>query len=716
MKVIKLHKKPKTEDKYIYPFLAFYCKSKKTDVRYKAILEQSEHKTPDYHVTTIDSLVEVKEVHDTKDRSRSAQWGKIVNNLRKQIRNNKKLKKINGLYSIATPSVFKFPTDKKKIKDASDKILQAIIDNKTDISLHNVTFKLEKVNNKDNGVYFSAMGLGGSFDPARTIDENIKDKLATANKQLDFKLDKQKFKKKIVLLINHYHLLHWDWDLYKAVSYSYKQLLTYKNIDEIWFQSPNKDGTFSHKLLYTKQFLSGYHNQKLKVDKENSFLLSNWFSALEKLGDEYKKKLFIALKSFLNTKKPCDWFEESVGAREEMVRLGIWLIENKRFDDVVWLIKKFINDPNPEEPEDYSGDPKFNYHQQIADGEDPHIITTVLGHLAWVVQKLATQRKEENKKYTLKAFSYTKQLLEHRNLYVELQAIIPLVEITRRRQWIEGYGRRESGKRVGEYKEFHETVFNLVRLIQQSPSYVALAKWLTHVFAYYKDLSTEEAKQVLDALKVTSESAGLFIYFGIFRQRHYRDQPIEFDGERLENRLKRIIKNKAKKCTNLRGSIIWHFWKLLDENPEEFNTIKPYIDLFLEQPYQRAIYDNLLRIIEDWIEREPDVCINWFCLMLNKISEFVNSREKGREFWLTTKTGKILNVIAQEQPEELRGIVEKLVKLWKLGAFIGSPKEIFEAYGQISNVRLKMITKKKFQFWYKSMKKLNPKLEKVDWK
>lgn len=198
----------------------------------------------------------------------------------------------------------------------------------------------------------------------------------------------------------------------------------------------------------------------------------------------------------------------------------------KRFGDVIWIIDKFIDDPDPQEPEKYSGDPKFNYHQQIAGGEDPHIITTVLGHLAWVVQKLAV-----NKSYITQALDYTKKLLSHKNLYVKLQAIIPLIEISARRQWLDGWGKRP---REGQYKEFHKIVFDLINLVRENSNYKAIAKWLCHVFAYYKDLSTKEAEQVLDALKITDEAAGLFVYFGIFRQRHYKDQDIEYNGHRLE--------------------------------------------------------------------------------------------------------------------------------------------------------------------------------------
>jgi len=249
-----------------------------------------------------------------------------------------------------------------------------------------------------------------------------------------------------------------------------------------------------------------------------------------------------------------------------IIRLGEHLAAKNRFNDVIWIIDKFIDDPDPEEPEQYSGEPDFNYHQKIANGEDPFVITTVLGHLAWLVQKLAIQ-----KEYIGKALNYTEKLLSHKNLYVKFQAIIPLVEIAARRQWLDGWGKRP---RESEYKKFHSMIFDLVELVSQNPNYKAIANKLVLVFSYYKDLSTEEADEVLNTLKITNESAGLFVYFGIFRQRHYKDQHIEFDGKKFENKLWEIIKSNTEDNIELKERISCHFWQISKENKDEFEKNK----------------------------------------------------------------------------------------------------------------------------------------------
>src|SRR5258708_816255 len=105
-----------------------------------------------------------------------------------------------------------------------------------------------------------------------------------------------------------------------------------------------------------------------------------------------------------------------------------------------------------------------NYAQRIESNEDINTITTVLGHLAWVIQKLALR-----KNYITKAFEFTQKLLKHPNLYVKLQALTPLVEIAARRQWIQEY---DSEHKTSYYKEFRETVF---KFLEEYSQYKAIA-------------------------------------------------------------------------------------------------------------------------------------------------------------------------------------------------------------------------------------------------
>ena len=103
--------------------------------------------------------------------------------------------------------------------------------------------------------------------------------------------------------------------------------------------------------------------------------------------------------------------------------------------------------------------------------------------------------------------------------------------------------------------------------------------------------------------------------------------------------------------------------------------------------------------------------------MLNKISEFLKYREQLQSqggLWLMN-TEEIIEAIASHTPDKLLEVTKILVNLWGQGVFIGSPKRLFESFKFVSNENEKVEIKRQFKEWYNSMKKLNPKLEKVEW-
>jgi len=196
-------------------------------------------------------------------------------------------------------------------------------------------------------------------------------------------------------------------------------------------------------------------------------------------------------------------------------------------------------------------------------------------------------------------------------------------------------------------------------------------------------LTTEEVKQILDALKTTEESVILFVYFGIFRQRYFNDQGIAFNGDEIRKKLSDIIVKKREENRELQARIVRVFWKILKENLNDFDTLKPYIDLFLKQPYQKNIYHNIEFIMNDVIEQRPDVCIQWFELLLDQIYSFIASKKQTRDLWLVS-TYKVMMAVARHRPDELEPLTEKLVYLSKKGVHIRSPKKLFETFKLVS--------------------------------
>jgi len=633
-------------------------------------------------------------------RVRSMQWSNLVGAFSEELkRYSSRYRKFNwsGIWNVETPENFGATRNKSRIiarKNVS-RLISAIEKKKSSIEIDGFVLKLKKVIEQQRGtLFFSTSPKAGFVDPASDVSPKLKEKLPEKNEQLTIE------KAKRVLVIVNKYVFGKTSEIVSALS-KIDDVWRYENFDEIYFEE--SPGRFI--LILSSELRKAWTSRKFLVN--NSFIgpFQLWIFRLR--NNNPKKTFFIVRKILTEQPKSADKLFPDNFAREEIVQIGNWLIEQERFEDAIWLINEFIDDPDPEDPEHYRGIPSLNYHEQIVKGEDPGIITTVSGHLAWVIQKLTFYQK-----HITRALSYTEQLLSRKNLYVKSQAIIPLIEIAKRRQWLDGYGKRPY---QGAYEEFHKLVFDLLKLVKDHQNYNAIAKLLSYIFWYYRDLSTEEAIQVLDSLKISDQSAESFVYFGIFRQRHYKDQPIEFDGEKLDEKLKKIIRNKNHQ--RLVARISWNFWRILDKDRNEFDTIKPYIDLIIEQPYQKGIYVYIEQIITDWMKDRPEVCIRWYKSMLSRISEFVDQKNQLQALgglWLMS-TEKTVQAIANHSSNELLEVMEKLVSFWEKGVFIGSPKRLFETFRLVSDKNQRVKIKRKFQKWYDLMKSLNPKLEKVNW-
>ncbi len=685
MNIQKLYQIEKDEDRFIGPFIEFYLPPRYPELSHVEVESPDKDNTqslPDYYLVQPAILVEVKGIHDRAELETITGWERKINALKKEL-NSRDTSLIPGSFLVDTNRDFRVPRSPKRIKGVIDQLLDAIKNDQSSLTLEETgTFLIKKINDQDHHVAFGFRSNFTFFDPADTVHQNTKSLIKKADKQLGL-FEGGKVSIKILLLVNWYVFSDKFGAIFKALCRSYEELMISQNIDEIWLQSGQSDGTFEHDIVYTRDLLMSFDRGEISTDRTTAHLLGKWFFALTLKGDEYKGKAFAALNRLLEVEEPHHLFEDSLD-REQMVELGSWLIEQERFADAIWLIDRFIDDPDPPDPEDYSGDPKLNHHQRIANGEtSQQTITSVLGHLACVVQQLAV-----NDEYLLDALRYADRLLGHKNFYVKLEAILPLIEIAARRQLLDGYGIRPY---QGSYKRFHDIAFDLVTLVENNPELIAIAEYLSLVFLSYTDLSTVEAELVLDSLKVTHESADLFVCFGIYRERCYQDQSIEFDQEKLDKKLRDMIKNNDEDYLRLRAGILYCFERILAEDPSEFDALQPYIDLFARQPLDSNLYRTLRRIIEKWIEGRPDVCIRWYKSMLSDFSKFSVSGKPSyscRGLWIGGMKS-IVEVIAHTFPNELKEVIERIVRLYERGVFNGRLDTLIDSLDVLQDEELR---------------------------
>lgn len=679
-------------------------------------------KGADYFVPNAGLLVEATQLIDNQDLAKHARWSISVNTLSKLIKDTERFTDIQGLYAISTPEGFGLKASQlksksildSKIKPAAEKIIQAIIDKKPDVTIFGTKLKIEKVGTKDDGVYFSSIGKVKWINVAGIFHDNLKAKFKKANKQLDFNnIEKAPVKKKALLITNKYRLLTFDWDLFEGLSYSYEELVNeYKNIDEIWFQVEDGKGKFHHKLMYKRSLFLQFRDMNFTdMEDEDYKVFAKWFSALEKLDEEKKGSLIDALKILLANKSPHEIFPDS-GTRIEMVRYGRWLVENGKRSEASWLVQQFMNDPDPLDP---PTDDKENYGNELhvkikeADKPDMHAIHTVRGHLAWTVQLLALKKD----KHLLESYDRTQQILRStQHLYLVLQWLFPLIEIANRRFWLQELSSES-------YDDFKNLCFELLDKYKKFPD---IAKTLVRIFHYYRDLTTDEVKKVFDDLFNADDFDALLVYFAIYRENHFKEDKYpedvrNYDSDYAKERLEEVVLSEDPVLLNLRSGIAWNIWKILSEGEGEFDKLSVWIDKFFTTKYDNHLFHNFERIIEDHIDNKTGKCLEWFVMLVKAAAQNAQERpDPGREIWLSTQTGDILQKLAKGKPDQLIGVVENLYQLWLKNAYIGGIAEVFSSYQYIDGEPLRNEAKVRFQEFYQQMKKINPKLQDVEWK
>ena len=166
----------------------------------------------------------------------------------------------------------------------------------------------------------------------------------------------------------------------------------------------------------------------------------------------------------------------------------------------------------------------------------------------------------------------------------------------------------------------------------------------------------------------------------------------------------------------LRLRIIQNFWNILKQTPDEFSTIKPFLDLFYSFPYDQKYFFILKEIIEEWIEREPETCISWFNSEIDKFLYYIeNNKGLEEKQWISPE--KILQYFACNKSLMIIEVVEKFLKLRELGVCIEKPKEVFETYKLITNTKIRrQVRKKTISFGLMKLKHISLKLEEVSWK
>lgn len=719
MKIINEPNTQKKEDINIIPFLEFLYQHEHGNLHIKPVKEKTGISTPDYFASEKSLLVEVKQIIDNRDLSGHVQWSRVASNLQKAVNNNSKMSKVKGSYLVNTSPMIKT----REFSEIAEGILSELTAGKTGkINVARHDFEINKVSEQANIVVFGTFGPASFIDPASTIYVNVNDKIPKINEQLAFTNEKIKPTKRILLLVNEYHALLYDWDLFKALSRMYDLLLQSQNIDEIWIQYRIKAGGFKHKLIYRKSFFESFEQKNiLNYDDLDLEIFADWFSSLADLGDEKKEKLYEALTVFIDKKKPDEQFTNT-NNRYEIIRLGLWLLETNKIKEAIWLIKKFKDDNDPPEPDKYNDREELNYHKQIFEGKDVNVITTVQGHLAWVVKELVRKSSKDDITNLLEGFKLAKEKLSmpNQNLYIILEWLFPLIEISNRRIWI-------ANKDPETYKEFRSLILDPTDgLIARYSTYKEIAKNLFTVFYYVKDLTENESTFVLENLINIHEVASLLVYYALFREGHYKKgqeagdifgkitpEIFHYSSNKANQLLEKVITNSS--YTYLRNQIAWQYYQILREVPGEFCRLVSYIDKLFTLPFDRELYSKLELILEDWYGK-TSTCDNpshqWLMTYIQKASDYSKSYPSEQvDLWITIDD--LLSKVAEFHAEDLKTLLLNLYEIWMKNGYIGEFNVIFSAYKFIRDPEVKADILKVSKDIYSKMKAVKPTIKEI---
>ena len=429
-------------------------------------------------------------------------------------------------------------------------------------------------------------------------------------------------------------------------------------------------------------------------DKTDDLKIKVVFESLPELAKNYPIETFSFIKMHIENKERIEDFIKDNYTRMRIVEVGEVLAQKGMGEESLWIVDKFINDSDPiiDEKEE------FDYHKQIEKGEDPNIITSVRGRIPWVLQKLAI-----NKEFLKESFIRVRDLIKREdNLHIIKQSLIPLVEITIRKNWL-----KEIDKNL--YFEFHDLLFDLLRRYSKYP---ALGRRIANAFLYYKGLDEDEAEEVLNCLGDVADSAPLFIYYAVYRKNHFRERG-EFDTKQFEKLLKEKIQSGSEE---LRRQLAWHLWKSISDG-NDFEILKEYIYSFVFSPYSRSTSDFLLMIIEEKIQENYLDCFNWFKTILQRTIEHASKLGMAEGLVCGGEYADIAQQIARiGTPEDYLEIVNKISELALIDkVIVYDLKEVFGAYSLIESNKRKKALSKLEPLWKELIRK-NPRLAEIEWR
>lgn len=630
-------------------------------------------------------------VESEEDLGQGRAWGQVTEKLKEEI----KSRNLKG-FLINTPL---FCYQKKDI-EAFVSQQADIIENAIKGNGHNKEFEIggyefNRMSDLDTVVFSFSRGVR-SIDPPGTALEGLARLLPTKNGQLDIAAHRR-----ILFIVNWAIFVDSDHIINALTKINPEEL---KNVDQIYYEA--KPSEFD--LVFDKRVFEAIKEKSLIVGETQNKILN---LTIRYMMADKRPEAFEYVKAVTENYGGIGWLSDRWTRESIVIYADNKLKEQESLDEAIWVVERFNNDENPNKDGSNDADDtegKYNYHTKALDGEDISTITTVRGHLCWLMSGIIVQNKPE---FYTPVIKIIERYLKEDNLYIRSEVMFPLLELVRRTRAVKNQDGSLFSWDKKERLKVREIAFGALR---NNAKYPRVMYHVLHLFGYLRDINEQEAEEAISLfLKLNQDYimrdlAALIVYFALFRHNDWKEG-FAFNPKVFIETLKEKITSGDE---HLRGSIAWHLWKVLDEKNLLYSDIRVYLLLFSESPYNYHVSSMLALSIEKIIKLAPEDAILLYRNEVRKIKEYLDVDNLHRHHFLNS-TEEVLPLLVSS-PDDLLEVISDLRILWQKGVHIGDPKIIFEIYRNVIGEKREVIKKSLRSFWGE-MKAQFPTLVHIDW-
>ncbi|HTS38879.1 MAG TPA: hypothetical protein VMH04_24605 [Candidatus Solibacter sp.] len=623
-------------------------------------------------------------IESEEDFKRQRAWGRVIEKLKQEVAQ----RKLKG-YMVSTP-VF---TYRKRDLDAyvsqqANAIENAISNDGDKEQFSAGGYEFNKIANLET-ILFSYSPGARAINPSGTALEQFARLLPVKNGQLEAPGHSR------CLLVANSAIFVDPGDAIKALTNV--DFSTFPNIDLIFYETT--PGEFS--VIFSR---SVYEAIREPAEVTDPRLIPLRNQCLRFMLADKKNEAFEYIKAMSTASGNMGWLDDPEARMNAVMHVEARLKEYDQPDEALWLLEMLHDDPSPgaggmNDPEDL--------HARVLRGDDVRFITTVRGHLCWLMSHLIARNVPEHYKRILQILD---RYASEENLYIRTQVTFPLAEFVSRRRAT----RNQDGTAFDWDRNERQHVRDLAfRMLRENERYPRVMEGLLHVFNSLRDVDETEAEEILTRFLATRQEyvlhnlAALVVFFALFRDSHWQNEA-RFDRQKFVEILKQQI---VRGDSSIRASIAWHLWKILQDKHLPYREVKEYFPLFWDGAYDSHVISMCAIAIEGLSTIAPSDALELFKRMVRKTLDNI-SQSAGRNFWLSSAE-KMIPLFAQ-QPDDLVAIVSDLRDLWIKGAYIGDPTVIFMSFTQVDPARRDEV-RRKFQAIHAEMKAVHPRLADVPW-